>query len=110
MREIGVSRRTKFPVEGHTSPSPASPKLGHWLASLAGSQASYAQADGLLRELSGLNFGAKRIEWTTRTVGDDPEAWRAKGEASGSSLVGGGSDSVELGAELSSWITEEKSW
>ena len=74
MREIGVSRRTKFPVEGHTSPSPASPKLGRWLASLAGSQASYAQADGLLRELSGLNFGAKRIEWTTRTVGGDPDA------------------------------------
>ena len=50
------------------------------LASLAGSQASCAQADGLVRELAGLNFGAKRIERATRAAGDDLEAWRAKAD------------------------------
>ena len=50
------------------------------LASMAGSQAS-AQADELLRELSGLNFGAKRIERTTRAVGDDLVTRRWEAEA-----------------------------
>ena len=53
------------------------------LASLAGSQSSYAQADELLRELSGLNFGAKRIERATRAAGEDLEAWRTETEAGG---------------------------
>ena len=51
------------------------------LASLAGSHSSYAEADGLLRELSGLHFGAKRVERTTRAAGDDLEAWRADAPA-----------------------------
>ena len=58
------------------------------LASLAGSQASYARADGLLRELSGLNFGAKLVERTTRAVGDDLEAWRAEMGAGGGAALG----------------------
>ena len=45
------------------------------LASLAGSEASYARADELLRELSGLNFGAKRIERATRAAGANPVLW-----------------------------------
>ena len=53
------------------------------LASLAGSQCSCAQADELLREPSGLNFGAKRIERATRAAGDDLETWRAEAEAGG---------------------------
>ena len=59
------------------------------LASLAGSQSSYAEADGLLRELSGLNFGAKRIERTTRAAGDDLEAWRADAETRAEAEAGG---------------------
>ena len=53
------------------------------LASLAGSQRSHAQADELLCELSGLNFGAKRIERTTRAAGDDDlaKAWAKKPHA-----------------------------
>ena len=51
------------------------------LASLAGSQSSCPRADMLLRELSGLNFGAKRIERVMWTVGDDLEAWRSAAEA-----------------------------
>ena len=79
-RECGRSSRPRarrLDFEGSMTPS------ARRLASLAGSQASYAQADGLLRELSGLNFGAKRIERTTRAVGGDLEAWRAKAGASG---------------------------
>ena len=47
------------------------------LASVAGSETDYAKADELLRELSELNFGAKRVERTTRAAGADFEAWRA---------------------------------
>ncbi len=46
------------------------------LASVAGSEACYERADELVRELAGLNLGAKRIERTTRAVGADLEAWR----------------------------------
>ena len=40
------------------------------LASLAGSETSYGRADELLREMSELNFGAKRIERATRAEGE----------------------------------------
>ena len=46
------------------------------LASVAGSEACYERADELVRELAGLNLGAKRIERTTRAVGADLEARR----------------------------------
>ena len=79
-RECGRSSRPRarrLDFEGSMTPS------ARRLASLAGSQASCAQADGLLRELSGLNFGAKRIERATRAAGDDLEAWREKADADG---------------------------
>ena len=74
------------------------PPLARRLASLAGSQSSCAQADGLLRELSELNFGAKRIERATRAAGDDLEAWRADAEARPDAESGGG---VSLAREAS---------
>ena len=47
------------------------------MASVAGSSCCYEEADGLLGELAGVNFGAKRVERTTRAVGDDAESRRA---------------------------------
>ena len=79
-RECGRSSRPRarrLDFEGSMTPS------ARRLASVAGSQASYAQADGLVRELAGLNFGVKRIERATRAVGDDLEAWREKADADG---------------------------
>ena len=73
-RECGRSwrpREKSLGVEGSMTPS------ARRLASVAGSETSYAKADELLRELSELNFGAKRIERTTRAAGADFEAWRA---------------------------------
>ena len=46
------------------------------MASLAGSSCCYAEADRLLVELAEVNYGAKRIERTTRSVGDDVESRR----------------------------------
>ena len=68
-------RERLLDVEGSMTPT------ARRLASLAGSQSSYAQADELLRELSELNFGAKRIERATRASGEDLEAWRAEATA-----------------------------
>ena len=79
-RECGRSvrpRALRLGIEGSMTLS------ARRLASLAGSQSSYAQADGLLRELSGLNFGTKRIERATRAVDSDVDAWRAETEAGG---------------------------
>ena len=47
------------------------------LASVAGSETSYEKTDELLRELSELNFGTKRVERMTRAAGADFKAWRA---------------------------------
>ena len=83
-RECGRSgrpRARRLDIEGSMTPS------ARRLASLAGSQCGYAQADELLRELSGLNFGAKRIERATRAVGDDLETWRAEAACGGVSLA-----------------------
>ena len=94
-RECGRSWRPRerlLDVEGSMTP------LARRLASLAGSQSSCAQADGLLRELSELNFGAKRIERATRAAGDDLEAWRADAEARPGAESGGG---VSLAREAS---------
>ena len=94
-RECGRSWRPRerlLDVEGSMTP------LARRLASLAGSQSSYAEADGLLRELSELNFGAKRIERATRAAGDDLEAWRADAEARPGAESGGG---VSLAREAS---------
>ena len=46
------------------------------MASVAGSSCCYAEADRLLVELAEVNFGAKRIERTTRSVGADVESRR----------------------------------
>ena len=84
-RECGRSWRPRerlLGIEGSMTPS------ARRLASLAGSEASYARADGLLRELSELNFGAKRIERATRAAGADLEAWRSAAEPVGVSLAG----------------------
>ena len=56
------------------------------MASLAGSSCCYAEADGLLAELAGVNYGAKRIERATRAVGDDLES-RREAALSGSITV-----------------------
>ena len=52
-----------------------------------------AEADGLLAELAGVNYGAKRIERATRAVGDDLET-RPEKALSGSITVLGGKRSV----------------
>ena len=75
--------RQRLPgIEGSMTPT------ARRLASLAGLESSYAKADGLLRELSELRFGAKRIERATRTAGADLEAWRSAAEPVGVSLSG----------------------
>ena len=56
------------------------------MASLAGSSCCYAEADGLLAELAGVNYGPKRIERATRAVGDDLES-RREAALSGSITV-----------------------
>ena len=85
-RECGHSSRPRERLLGMGGSMTLSARR---LASLAGSEASYARADELPRELSGLNFGAKRIERATRAAGADLEAWRASepGAASGRSLA-----------------------
>ncbi len=60
------------------------------MASLAGSSCCYAEADRLLVELAGLNFGAKRIERTTRAVGADAEARREAALSGALSVASGG--------------------
>ena len=96
-RECGRGGRPggrRLDIEGSMTPS------ARRLASLARSHSSYAEADGLLRELSGLNFGAKRVERTTRAAGDDLEARREKtGAADGKKTDAGGG--VSLAREAS---------
>ena len=48
------------------------------MASELGSACCCAEADRLLNVAGGVNFGAKRVERTTRLVGGDLEAWRTK--------------------------------
>ena len=64
-------RERALDIEGSMTPA------ARRMASLAGSSCCYAEADGLLAELADVNFGAKRIERTTRSVGDDAESRRA---------------------------------
>ena len=58
------------------------------LASLAGSSCSYAEADRLLAELAGVNYGAKRIERATRAVGEDLETRRAAALSGSATVLG----------------------
>ena len=46
------------------------------MASELGSACCYEEADRLLASVAGARFGRKRVERTTRLVGDDLEAWR----------------------------------
>ena len=58
------------------------------MASELGSACCYGEADRLLNVVAGVNFGTKRVERTTRLVGDDLEAWRTR-QLSGSITVVG---------------------
>ena len=75
-------------IEGSMTPT------ARRMASLAGSSCCYAEADRLLVELAEVNYGAKRIERTTRSVGDDVESRREAALSGALSVVspGGGGD------------------
>ena len=72
----GSCGRSSRPREGELDIGGSMTLSARRLASVAGSEASYERADELVRELAGLNLGAKRIERTTRAVGADLEARR----------------------------------
>ena len=59
------------------------------MASELGSACCYAEADRLLNVVAGVNFGAKRVERTTRLVGDDLERWRTEWLSGSITVVGG---------------------
>ena len=63
-------RERALDIEGSMTPT------ARRMASLAGSSCCYEEADKLLAELADVNFGAKRVERTTRLVGDDVETRR----------------------------------
>ena len=74
-------------IEGSMTPT------ARRMASLAGSSCCYAEANRLLVELAEVNYGAKRIERTTRSVGDDAESRREAALSGALSVVsprGGG--------------------
>ena len=73
-------------IEGSMTPS------ARRMASVAGSSCCYAEADRLLEELAGVNFGAKRIERTTRSVGADVESRRAAALSGALSVTSGGGE------------------
>ena len=58
------------------------------MASLAGSSCCYAEADGLLVGLAGVNYGAKCIERATRAVGDDVETRREEALSGSITVLG----------------------
>ena len=58
------------------------------MASLAGSSCCYAEADGLLAGLAGVNYGAKCIERATRAVGDDVETRREEALSGSITVLG----------------------
>ena len=73
-RERGRSwlpREKLLDIKGSMTPS------ARRLASLAGSETSCGRADELLREMSELNLGVKRVERATQAEGARFEAWRA---------------------------------
>ena len=59
------------------------------MASELGSACCYGEADRLLNVVAGVNFGAKRVERTTRLVGDDLERWRTEWLSGSITVVGG---------------------
>ena len=59
------------------------------MASELGSACCCAEADRLLNVVAGVNFGAKRVERTTRLVGDDLERWRTEWLSGSITVVGG---------------------
>jgi len=59
------------------------------MASELGSACCHGEADRLLNVVAGVNFGTKRVERTTRLVGDDLERWRTEWLSGSITVVGG---------------------
>ena len=77
-------RERAMDIEGSMTPA------ARRMASLAGSSCCYAEADRLLTELADVNFGAKRVERTTRSVGDDMDSRRQAALSGALSVVAAG--------------------
>ena len=65
-------RSSRLDIEASMTP------LARRMASEMGSACCCPEADRLLWLVGGVNFGTKRVERTTRLVGDDLEAWRTR--------------------------------
>ena len=76
-------RASRLDVEGSMTPT------ARRMASELGSACCYGEADRLLNVVAGVNFGAKRVERTTRLVGDDLERWRTEWLSGSITVVGG---------------------
>ena len=76
-------RASRLDVEGSMTPT------ARRMASELGSACCCAEADRLLNVVAGVNFGAKRVERTTRLVGDDLERWRTEWLSGSITVVGG---------------------
>ena len=77
-------RAARMDIEGSMTPT------ARRMASELGSVCCHAEADRLLNVVGGVNFGAKRVERTTRLVGDDLEAWRTEWLSGSITVFGGG--------------------
>ena len=77
-------RSARMDIEGSMTPT------ARRMASELGSVCCHAEADRLLNVVGGVNFGTKRVERTTRLVGDDLEAWRTEWLSGSITVVGGG--------------------
>ena len=75
-------REARLDIESSMTPT------ARRMASELGSACSYAEANRLLNVVGGVNFGAKRVERTTRLVGDDLERWRTRLLSGSISVVG----------------------
>ena len=76
-------RAARLDIEGSMMP------MARRMASELGSSCCYAEANRLLEVVGGVNFGAKRVERATRSVGEDVESRRTELLSSSISVVGG---------------------
>ena len=76
-------RASRLDVEGSMTPT------ARRMASELGSACCHGEADRLLNVVAGVNFGANRVERTTRLVGDDLERWRTEWLSGSITVVGG---------------------
>ena len=76
-------RASRLDVEGSMTPT------ARRMASELGSACCHGEADRLLNVVAGVNFGTKRVERTTRLVGDDLERWRTEWLSGSITVVGG---------------------